>query len=178
MFKSGLRIVASKYDDKLLSSEDLLWIVSSHVGVLPGGRRCAGDTGSCKKKQQQHKNPALGKYDVNERANVRLLCRSVVHSINLLWGTAVKMECTVVFVWRVKTKVYLQLSPQKHGRRRSSKPGLESVSFTFVCFPRSSQRMRRSLRAIIDFPEKSSGHQMFLMQTSSNRLPLMSNVHS
>lgn len=46
MFNSGLRVIASKYDDKLLSLENLLCIVSSHVGILPRG---AGNAGACKK---------------------------------------------------------------------------------------------------------------------------------
>lgn len=40
MFNSGLRVVASKYDDKLLSLENL------HVEILP---RAARDMGTCKK---------------------------------------------------------------------------------------------------------------------------------
>lgn len=86
MFNSGLRVVASKYDDKLLSLESLLCIASSHVHTAN------------KKTKQQPKNSAPGKYDVIERANIRRLYESVVYSVNLLCDMAAQMEVTVVFV--------------------------------------------------------------------------------
>lgn len=76
MFNTGLRVVASKYDDTLLSLENLLCILS-HVEILPGA---AGNIRSFKKEnqQQQHNNLSLGKFDVNE------LSESVVYSVNPL----------------------------------------------------------------------------------------------
>lgn len=94
MFNSGLRVVASKYDDKLLSWENLLCFVSSHVGILPGG---AGTT-RVLLKNPKPKNPASGEYGVNERANIRLLYEFVVYSVTPLWDAAAQMEFTVGLV--------------------------------------------------------------------------------